>query len=205
VFKRKICMNLINKIIKRIFDFCTSFIGLVLLSPILVIIAVLIKLDSPGQVFFKQKRVGLKGKDFLIYKFRTMIVDAEKYGKQITVGGDSRITKVGAFIRKYKIDELPQLINVVKGEMSLVGPRPEVPRYVELYTEEQRRVLDVRPGITDIASIKYMDENDLLASAENPEEYYINVIMPDKLRLNLEYIRNSNLINDIKTIFKTIF
>ena len=197
-------MNKINQGIKRIFDFVVSLVGVIVISPILLIVAIAIKIDSKGNVLFLQKRVGRNGKPFYIYKFRTMVTDAEKLGKQITVGKDNRITKVGAFLRKYKIDELPQLLNVVKGDMSLVGPRPEVPRYVELYSEEERRVLEVRPGITDLASLRYKDENDILGKVENPEEYYINVIMKDKLKLNLEYIEKSNILLDISLIFKTI-
>lgn len=197
-------MNKMNQGIKRIFDFVVSLVGVIIISPILLIVAIAIKIDSKGNILFLQKRVGRKGKPFYIYKFRTMVTDAEKLGKQITVGKDNRITKVGAFLRKYKIDELPQLLNVVKGEMSLVGPRPEVPKYVELYTKEESKVLDVRPGITDLASLRYKDENDILGKVENPEEYYINVIMKDKLKLNLEYIEKSNIIFDISLILKTI-
>ena len=197
-------MSKINQGIKRIFDFVVSLIGAILLSPILLIVAIAIKIDSKGKILFLQKRVGRNGKPFYIYKFRTMVTDAEKLGKQITVGKDNRITRVGGFLRKYKIDELPQLLNVVKGDMSLVGPRPEVPRYVELYSEEERKVLEVRPGITDLASLRYKDENDILGKVENPEEYYINVIMKDKLKLNLEYIEKSNILFDISLIFKTI-
>ena len=197
-------MSALNKIIKRIFDIVCSGLGLIILSPFLLFIAIRIKMDSDGPVFFKQIRVGEKGREFKILKFRTMVVDAEKLGRQITVGNDSRITKIGAFLRKYKIDELPQLINVFKGDMSLVGPRPEVPRYVNMYTEEQRRVLDVKPGITDLASIRYRDENELLGKAENPDEFYINTIMPDKLALNMEYINKSNVFLDIYIILQTI-
>lgn len=197
-------MNSLNKIIKRIFDIICSGLGLVILSPFLLFVAIRIKMGSDGPVFFKQIRVGEKGKEFKILKFRTMVVDAEKLGRQITVGNDNRITKIGAFLRKYKIDELPQLINVFKGDMSLVGPRPEVPRYVKMYTEEQRKVLDVKPGITDLASIRYRDENELLGKAENPDEFYINTIMPDKLALNVEYINKSNIFFDIYIIIKTI-
>ena len=197
-------MNSLNKIIKRIFDIICSGLGLVILSPFLLFVAIRIKMGSDGPVFFKQIRVGEKGKEFEILKFRTMVVDAEKLGRQITVGNDNRITKIGAFLRKYKIDELPQLINVFKGDMSLVGPRPEVPRYVKMYTEEQRKVLDVKPGITDLASIRYRDENELLGKAENPDEFYINTIMPDKLALNMEYINKSNIFFDIYIILKTI-
>jgi lipopolysaccharide/colanic/teichoic acid biosynthesis glycosyltransferase len=197
-------MNKFNKAVKRIFDFICSTLGLIILSPILIAIVIKIKTDSDGPVFFKQIRVGEKKKEFEILKFRTMVVDAEKLGRQITVGNDSRITKVGGFLRKYKLDELPQLINVFKGDMSLVGPRPEVPRYVELYNEEQRKVLEVKPGITDLASIRYRDENDLLGEAENPDDLYINTIMPDKLSLNLEYINKNNVFFDIYIILKTI-
>lgn len=164
-------MNTFNKVVKRIFDLICSTLGLIVLSPILIVIAIRIKTDSDGPVFFKQIRIGEKNKEFEILKFRTMVVDAEKLGRQITVGNDSRITKIGAFLRKYKLDELPQLINVFKGDMSLVGPRPEVPRYVKMYNEEQRRVLEVKPGITDLASIRYRDENDLLGEAENPDDF----------------------------------
>jgi len=197
-------MNKFNKVVKRIFDFICSTLGLIVLSPILIAIAIKIKIGSDGPVFFKQIRVGEKNKEFEILKFRTMVVDAEKLGRQITVGNDSRITKIGAFLRKYKLDELPQLINVFKGNMSLVGPRPEVPRYVKMYNEEQRKVLEVKPGITDLASIRYRDENDLLGEAENPDDFYINTIMPDKLTLNLEYINNNNVFFDIYIILKTI-
>ncbi|WP_300385760.1 sugar transferase [Clostridium sp.] len=197
-------MSNINQGIKRVFDFIVSLFGVVIISPLLLIVSIAIKIDSKGNILFLQKRVGKKEKPFYIYKFRTMVTDAEKLGKQITVGDDIRITKVGTFLRKYKIDELPQLLNVLKGDMSLVGPRPEVPRYVELYTKEEKKVLDIRPGITDLASLRYKDENDILGKVENPEEYYINVIMKDKLKLNLEYIEKSNIIFDISLIFKTI-
>ena len=197
-------MKKINQFIKRTFDIVMSLIGIIILSPIFIIVSILIKIDSPGNILFLQKRVGRYGKEFNIYKFRTMISDAEKLGKQITVGEDSRITKIGAILRKFKIDELPQLFNVLNGDMSLVGPRPEVPKYVKLYSEEQKKVLNVRPGITDMASLRYRDENDILGKVDNPEEYYINVIMQDKLNLNLEYIEKSNIIFDISLILKTI-
>lgn len=197
-------MNIFNRVIKRIFDIVASGLGIIVLSPILLIIALIIKKESDGPVFFKQIRVGEKGKNFEILKYRTMVVDAEKMGRQITVGNDNRITKIGGFLRKYKLDELPQLINVFKGDMSLVGPRPEVPRYVEMYNEEQRKVLDVKPGITDLASIRYRDENELLGTAEDPDDMYINTIMPDKLALNIEYINRSNIFFDIYIILKTI-
>ena len=177
--------------------------GLVILSPLFLVMAVWIKCDSHGPVFYRQSRVGRGNRDFRLYKFRSMYVDSDKKGL-LTVGGhDSRVTKAGYFIRKYKIDELPQLINVLIGDMSFVGPRPEVRRYVNLYTEQQLHVLDVRPGITDRASVKYRNENDLLAKAADPEEYYIKVIMPDKLAINLEYVAHHSLWSDIRIIFST--
>ena len=197
-------MKKTNQFIKRAFDIVMSSIGIIILLPVFIIVSIAIYIGSPGDILFLQKRVGRYGKEFNIYKFRTMISDAEKLGKQITVGNDNRITKVGAVLRKFKIDELPQLFNVFKGDMSLVGPRPEVPKYVSLYTEEQKKVLSIRPGITDMASLRYRDENDILGKVDNPEEYYINVIMQDKLSLNLEYIEKSNLIFDISLILKTI-
>lgn len=197
-------MSKLNQITKRIFDFLLSLLGVIILSPIFIIVSIAIKIDSKGDILFLQKRVGRFGKEFNIYKFRTMVTDAEKLGKQITIGKDNRITKVGAFLRKFKIDELPQLFNVLKGDMSLVGPRPEVTKYVDLYNEEQRKVLNVRPGITDMASLRYKDENDILGKVDNPEEYYINVIMKDKLSLNIEYIEKSNVFFDIYLIVKTI-
>lgn len=189
---------------KRLFDIVCSFFGLVILSPLFIFLSLWVGLSSRGGVFYKQQRVGLNGRDFTLYKFRSMVTGSDKKGL-LTVGGkDSRITKAGYFIRKYKLDELPQLFNVFKGDMSFVGPRPEVRKYVDMYSEEQRRVLSVRPGITDIASMKYRNENDLLAKAENPEQYYIDVIMPDKLALNLNYIDTRNFFRDIKLIFRTI-
>jgi len=190
--------------VKRIFDIVFSFIGLVLLLPFFIIIALLIVIDSPGGVFYKQARVGKNGIDFYLFKFRSMRTGADKKGL-LTVGGrDSRITRMGYFIRKYKIDELPQLLNVFLGDMSLVGPRPEVRKYVDLYNEEQKQVLSVKPGITDYASIEYSNENEILGKAENPERVYINEIMPAKLELNLKYIDEQGIITDLKIIFKTI-
>lgn len=197
-------MKKFNQIIKRVCDFVLSLMGIIVLSPIFIIVSIAIKLDSKGKILFLQKRVGRYGKEFNIYKFRTMVSDAERLGKQITVGNDNRITKVGSFLRKYKIDELPQLFNVLKGDMSLVGPRPEVPKYVKLYSDEQKKVLNVRPGITDMASLRYKDENEILGKVDNPEEYYINVIMKDKLKLNLEYIEKSNIFFDLYLIIKTV-
>lgn len=191
-------------ILKRLFDIIFSFLGLLFLLPVFLIIAVAIKLDSKGSVFFKQIRVGKDGKEFKIYKFRTMVEDAEKKGMRITVDGDKRITKLGYFLRKYKIDELPQLINVLLGDMSFVGPRPEVPKYVAMYDEDQRSILRIRPGITDIASIEYRDENSLLVKSNNPEETYIREIMPRKIKLNIEYLKRMSIVYDIKLIFRTI-
>ena len=190
---------------KRLFDIVSSGIGLLCLAPVFVVIAIWIKLDSRGPVFYRQTRVGRYGRDFRIFKFRSMRVGSDK-GRQITVGErDPRITRSGYFIRRYKIDELPQLINVFLGDMSIVGPRPEVRKYVDLYSEEQRKVFQVRPGITDLASIKYRNENELLSQVDDPDTYYIDVIMPDKLTINLEYIRHQSFMGDIKIIFNTLF
>lgn len=191
---------------KRAFDFIFSFIGLILLSPIFLIISLLIALSSKGGVLYKQTRVGKDNIDFKVYKFRSMIVDADKKGL-LSIGKDGRdprITKIGYILRKYKLDELPQLINVLKGDMSLVGPRPEVRKYVDLYDNKQKEILKVRPGITDIASITFKNENDLLSQSPNPEDYYIQEIMPKKISLSLEYVKTRTLIKDIKLIFKTI-
>ena len=169
----------------------------------MLIIAILIKLDSKGPIFFKQVRVTKNGREFKIFKYRTMKVGSDKYS-QITVGKDSRITKVGDFLRKYKLDEIPQLINVLIGDMSLVGPRPEVPKYVALYTEEQREILKVRAGITDYASIEFSNENDILANETDPEKAYIEKIMPRKIELNKKYLSEISVITDIKIILLTI-
>lgn len=188
---------------KRLFDIIASGLGLIILSPLFLVVAVWVKLDSPGPVFYKQIRVGRNNKDFFLYKFRSMRVGSDKKGL-ITVGGhDPRVTRSGYYIRKYKLDEFPQLINVFKGDMSLVGPRPEVRKYVDLYTPEQMHVLDVRPGITDLASIRYRNENELLEQASDPEQYYRDVVMQDKLRINLEYVRNHSFLGDIRLIFNT--
>ena len=188
----------------RFFDFVLSLVGLVILAPIFIVLAVWIKIDSVGPVFYKQIRVGQNGKDFGLFKFRSMVVDADKKGL-ITVGGrDPRITRSGYFIRKYKLDELPQLINVLVGDMSLVGPRPEVRKYVELYDDEQNKVLSVKPGITDYASIEYMDENEILGKSTDPEKTYIEEIMPEKIKYNMKYIKNRSLIEYFKIIFLTV-
>lgn len=188
---------------KRCFDIFASLFGLLFLAIPFVFIAIAIKTSSKGPVYFRQERVGKNGKLFRIFKFRTMVSDAESKGMQITVGADSRITKVGKFLRKTKIDELPQLINVLLGQMSFVGPRPEVPRYVELYTDYQRNVLRIKPGITELASIIYKDENEVLAQSDDPEKSYIEEIMPKKIEINMEYIQKMNVFYDIKLIFKT--
>ena len=188
----------------RFFDFILSLVGLVVLAPILIVLAIWIKIDSKGPVFYKQVRVGQNGIDFGLFKFRSMVVDADKKGL-ITVGGrDPRITRSGYFIRKYKLDELPQLINVLLGDMSLVGPRPEVRKYVELYTDEQQKVLSVKPGITDYASIEYMDENEILGKSNDPEKTYIEEIMPEKIKYNMKYIQNKNVSEYFKIIFLTL-
>lgn len=190
---------------KRLFDIIASGCGLLLLSPILILLAVWVKLDSKGPVFYKQVRVGKGNKDFYLFKFRSMRIGADKKGL-ITVGGhDPRVTRSGYYIRKYKLDELPQLINVFKGDMSLVGPRPEVRHYVNYWTPEQMHVLDVRPGITDPASIKFRNENELLEKAEDPEKYYIEVIMQEKIKLYLEYVDHASFWYDIKLIFQTFW
>ncbi|OQX98187.1 MAG: glycosyl transferase [Bacteroidetes bacterium 4572_128] len=190
---------------KRLFDLFFSFFGLLFLIPLFIIISLLIILDSKGGIFFLQIRVGKNNKDFKILKFRTMKTNSEKKGL-LTVGAkDNRITKIGYFLRKYKLDELPQLINVLIGDMSIVGPRPEVRKYVNLYNEKQMKVLNVRSGITDYASIKYANENEILGKEKNPEKKYINEIMPEKLEINLKYIKEMSLTTDIKIIIKTIF
>ncbi len=190
---------------KRVFDILASGFGLLVLSPVFLILAIWIKLDSKGPVFYRQVRVGRGNEDFRIFKFRSMRVGSDKNGL-ITVGGrDPRITRSGYFIRKYKLDEFPQLINVFIGDMSLVGPRPEVRKYVDMYTPEQLRVLDVRPGITSLASIRYRNENDILAAAEDPDRCYVEKVMPDKLAIDLEYVANHSFWYDIKLIFKTFW
>ena len=190
---------------KRLFDIVASGLGLIVLSPLFLILAIWIKLDSKGPVFYRQVRVGYKNKDFRIFKFRSMRVGADK-GSLVTIGGhDPRVTRSGYFIRKFKFDELPQLINVFLGDMSLVGPRPEVRPYVDYWTPEQMHVLDVRPGITDPASIKFRNENELMEKAEDPEKYYIEVIMQEKIKLYLEYVEKHSFFYDLGLIFKTFW
>lgn len=188
---------------KRLFDVIASALGLIVLSPVFLILAIWIKLDLKGPVFYRQTRVGKDNKDFQLYKFRSMRPDSDKHGL-ITIGGnDPRVTRSGYFIRKYKLDEFPQLINVFLGDMSLVGPRPEVRKYVEMYTPEQMRVLSVKPGITSLASIRYRNENEILAAAEDPDKCYIEQVMPDKLAIDMEYVDRANLWNDILLILST--
>ena len=190
-------------IAKRVMDIAISAAALCVLWPVFLLIALAIVIDDPGPVFYRQVRVGRGGRPFRIFKFRTMVVDADKKGLSITVGRDSRITRVGAFLRKTKLDELAQLLNVLCGQMSFVGPRPEVPRYVELYTPYQRQVLLVRPGITGLASIRFRNENDLLTASDDPNRTYVEQIMPRKIDLDLEYIPHASVFYDIKLIFQT--
>lgn len=190
---------------KRLFDIVASGLGLVVLSPLFLILTLCIKLDSKGPVFYRQVRVGRNNKDFRIFKFRSMRVGADK-GSLVTIGGrDPRVTRSGYWIRKFKLDELPQLINVFVGDMSLVGPRPEVRHYVDYWTPEQMHVLDVRPGITDPASIKFRNENELMEKAEDPEKYYIEVIMQEKNKLYLEYVEKHSFLYDLRLIFETFY
>lgn len=189
--------------IKRIFDLFFSIVGIIFFLPFFLIISILIKLDSEGEILFRQTRVTKNGKEFKIFKFRTMRKNTEG-NKQITVGADNRITKIGKILRKTKLDEMPQLFNIIKGEMSFVGPRPEVPKYVAYYTDEQKEILKVRAGITDYASIYFSNESEILGKQEDPEKYYIEKIMPLKLKLNKKYIENIGVITDIKIIILTI-
>jgi len=192
------------KVCKRIFDILASLITIVMLSWLFIIIAIWILIDSRGGIFYKQIRVGKDGKEFNLLKFRSMRTGADKSG-QLTIGSDSRVTSVGRFIRKFKIDEFPQLINILKGEMSIVGPRPEVPKYVAMYSADQRKVLSVLPGLTDYASLEYLDEQKVLGASADPEKTYVEEVMPKKLDLNLKYISERSLILDVKLIFKTIY
>lgn len=190
---------------KRVLDLIFTVPGIVILLPVFLVIGIFIKCDSQGDIFFRQERVGRYGRIFRIYKFRTMVVDAERHGKQITVGRDARITGVGEFLRKYKLDELPQLFNVLLGDMSLVGPRPEVPRYIAEYSQKDRDiVLSVKPGITDNASIEFRAENEILGRAKNPEKEYINVVLPIKIGYYKEYVAKHNVGMDFVIILKTI-
>ena len=197
-------VELFNYMLKRLFDILLSVTGLIVLLPVFILISVFILFDSKGGIFYLQKRVGRNNRDFTLYKFRTMHTGSD-VGGLLTVGeDDNRITKTGKFLRKYKLDELPQLLNVLKGDMSIVGPRPEVRKYVDLYNERQRQVLSVRPGLTDYASIKYINENEVLSKYDDPEKAYIDIVMPAKLELNLKYIKEKSFITDVKIIFKTL-
>lgn len=189
---------------KRVFDLLFSSIGLFLLQPLFVVTAIMIKVDSAGPVFFRQERIGKNFRRFMIYKFRTMVVNAEKKGLRITSGGDHRVTKVGRILRKFKIDELPQLYNVLKGDMSLVGPRPEVEEYVILYEEDYREILKRRPGITDVSSIIFREEEAVLQNQVDPEGYYKKILLPEKIRLAKEYIQKSSFSYDLKLVLNTL-
>jgi lipopolysaccharide/colanic/teichoic acid biosynthesis glycosyltransferase len=189
---------------KRLFDILFSFIGLLFLQPLFVVIAIMIKVDSTGPVFFRQGRVGKNFSRFMIYKFRTMVVDAEKNGLRITSGGDHRITRIGRILRKFKIDELPQLFNVLKGDMSLVGPRPEVEEYVKLYEKDYMEILKRRPGITDVSSIIFREEEAVLKNQVDPEGYYKKILLPEKIRLAKEYIEHSSFSYDLKLVLNTL-
>src|SRR5690554_1192435 len=192
------------KVSKRVFDLVFVIPGLIILFPFFVVVAILIKIDDGGPVFFRQERVGHKGRLFRIWKFRTMVVDAEKKGMKITVGQDSRVTRIGRILRKTKLDEFPQLFNVLLGEMSLVGPRPEVKYYVDKYNEAQKEVLNLVPGITYLASIKYRNESEILANSSNAEESYISDIMGSKISINLQYASKATRISDFIVILKTL-
>jgi lipopolysaccharide/colanic/teichoic acid biosynthesis glycosyltransferase len=193
-----------ERYVKRLIDASASFVALVVLCPLFAVVGIIIKCTSPGPMLYWQDRVGRGGRIFKIAKFRSMVVGADKKGLGITVSGDARVTRFGAFFRKSKIDEFPQFWNVLKGEMSLVGPRPELPQYVSGYTPEQRLVLQVRPGITDPASIRYRHEEAVLATSKNPDEFYRGVILPDKLAINLQYVRDITLYSDIKCVIQTM-
>ena len=190
---------------KRTLDIVVSLIGLICFLPLLLVVAILIKLDSTGPIFFRQERIGRRFRPFQILKFRTMIDNAQRTGGLITFGGDPRVTRIGHILRKTKVDELPQLLNVFKGEMSLVGPRPEVPRYVRAFRKEYEEILKVRPGMTDLASLKYRNEEAMLGQSEHPEEEYMKRVLPDKIKLAQDYVRHSSFLFDLSLIFKTLF
>lgn len=190
---------------KRVFDLFFAVAGLLVLSPMLLLLAIAVKVSSRGPAFFRQRRIGLDGKPFYIVKFRSMVVNAEQFGLSVTRDGDPRITRIGRFLRRTKLDELPQLWNVLVGDMSLVGPRPEVPRYVAKYTADQRRVLALKPGITDLATIEFRNEGELLGATANTEEFYLEVCIPRKIELNLTYAQKANVWEDFKIILRTLF
>ena len=189
---------------KRTIDLILATLGVILLSPVLTAVGVLIRIDSRGPIFYRGVRIGRYGNPFRIFKFRTMVEDAEKLGGASTPEDDPRVTRVGRFLRRYKLDELPQILNVITGEMSLVGPRPQVPWAVELYTQEERTVLNARPGITDYASVRFRDEGEILRSSANPDKDYFEKIHPEKMRLSLEYVRKQSLWLDCKILLKTL-
>ena len=191
--------------LKRFIDLSSSVLGVILLLPLFVIVAIAIKTETPGPVFFRQIRVGLQGSRFRIFKFRTMVSDAESMGKKLTVGGDSRITKVGLFLRRHNIDELPQLLNVVAGDMSLVGPRPEIPEFVDRFADEYMEILKCRPGITDRTTLLFRREEEILSISDNPTDFYLHYIMPYKIRSYQRFIAQSNVARDLSTIFDTLF
>ena len=190
---------------KRISDFLTAAAGLVLLAPVFVLVAVAVKLDSDGPVFFRQERLGRHGVLFRIFKFRSMVSDADQRGGKLTVGGDTRVTRVGGFLRRHKLDELPQLINVLRGEMSMVGPRPEVPEYAEMFPVEFKRILEVRPGITHRTTLLFRNEEELLATTLDPAETYVQTIMPAKMRLYIDALGEQSVMEDVRTIVETVF
>jgi lipopolysaccharide/colanic/teichoic acid biosynthesis glycosyltransferase len=190
--------------LKRLFDILFSFVGLIVLIPVFIIISIAVILDSKGSIFYRQIRVGRNNRDFTLLKFRTMRTGSDS-GSLLTVGEDDpRITKTGSFLRKYKLDELPQLFNVLKGDMSIVGPRPEVRKFVDMYNDRQKQVLKVRPGLTDYASLKYINENEVLSKYDDPEKAYIEIVMPEKLELNLKYVNENSFTTDLGIIFKTL-
>ncbi|MFA5240021.1 MAG: sugar transferase [Phycisphaerae bacterium] len=192
-------------LMKRLFDFLISLAGLIIISPVLIVLALLVRAASRGPVFYQQERVGLEGRIFMLLKFRTMVINADTLGSSVTVKDDPRITPVGRFLRKFKLDELPQLINVLKGDMSFVGPRPDVQGFADKLRGEDRIILNVRPGITGPATLKYRNEEELLAKQANPDKYNAEVIYPDKVRLNREYVKNYSFWKDIGYIIETIF
>jgi lipopolysaccharide/colanic/teichoic acid biosynthesis glycosyltransferase len=197
-------LNVIDVFLKRTFDMTASTLALIVLAPLLIVVAVVVKLTSPGPVFFRQERIGRGGRPFLVLKFRSMVPDAPQQGGPITFGDDPRITRIGKLLRNTKLDELPQLFNVLKGDMSLVGPRPEVRRYVEMFADDYAEVLRVRPGITDLASIKYRDEAAILGQAADPEEEYVRRVLPEKIRLAREYLRRRSFLLDLAIICGTL-
>lgn len=189
---------------KRVFDFVSSLLGLTVLSPLMISVAIAIRIFDGSPVFFRQERIGLRGEPFVLLKYRTMRLKADQEGPKITVSGDQRVTRVGNWLRKTKLDELPQLWNVVIGDMTLVGPRPEVREYVDLYTPDQRQVLELLPGITDPASLKYFDEDEVLSKQSEPLKYYVEKVMPDKIEINLRYAENATLLSDIRVALSTV-